>query len=176
MKTIKITTPFTDETIRALNVGDSLLLSGEIYTARDAAHGRMMALIQEGKPLPFDVHGQAVFYAGPCPAPPGRVIGSVGPTTSARMDAYAPRLIQQGLRVMIGKGERSEAVTSAIKAHGGVYLTAIGGTAALLSRCVTKCEAVAFEDLGAEAIYRLSVRDLPLVVAIDCRGKNIFQR
>ena len=134
----------------------------------------MIALLDAGHPLPFDVEGQAIYYAGPCPAPPGKIIGSVGPTTSKRMDAYAPRLIAEGLGIMIGKGERSAAVTEAIRQHHGIYLSAIGGAGALIAQCVKKAERIAFEDLGTEAIYRLTVEHFPLVVAIDSNGGNIY--
>jgi fumarate hydratase subunit beta len=173
---VKITTPLSTEVIQSLHSGDQVLLSGTIFTARDAAHKRMIELLAAGEPLPFGGNGQAVYYAGPCPAQPGRVIGSVGPTTSLRMDAYAPRLIREGLRVMIGKGERSKPVIEAIREHSGVYLAAVGGAGALLSLCVKSAELIAFEDLGTEAIYRLTVRDMPLVVAIDCNGGNIYDR
>ncbi|MCL2223531.1 MAG: FumA C-terminus/TtdB family hydratase beta subunit [Defluviitaleaceae bacterium] len=155
-----------------LRAGDEISFTGVIYTARDAAHKRLVQLLDEGKPLPFD---GAVYYAGPCPAPPGRVIGSIGPTTSGRMDAYAPRLIKSGVKIMIGKGNRSQAVINAIREHGGVYLTAVGGAGALLSLCVEKSEIVAFEDLGTEAVRRLTVRDMPLVVAIDSFGGNVYE-
>jgi fumarate hydratase subunit beta len=171
-----ITTPLSTEMIKNLHAGERVLLSGTIFTARDAAHKRMIEMLAGNEPLPFDVHGQAVYYAGPCPAPPGRVIGSVGPTTSLRMDAYAPRLIQEGLRVMIGKGKRSKPVIEAIRRHSGVYLAAVGGAGALLSLCVKSAELIAFEDMGTEAIYRLTVSDMPLVVAIDCNGGNIYDR
>lgn len=173
---LNISTPFTEEIIKKLHAGDRILLSGEIFTGRDAAHKRMVGLLDIGKPLPFDVQGQAIYYAGPCPAPPGRAIGSAGPTTSQRMDAYSPRLIQEGLRVMIGKGTRGEKVIDAIRLHCGVYLAAVGGAGALISRCIDKAEVVAFEDLGPEAIYKLSVHDMPLVVAIDYEGGNIYAR
>lgn len=166
---------FSDEKIKSLRVGDEISFSGIIYTARDAAHKRMCELLDENKPLPFDVRGQAVYYAGPCPAPSGRIIGSVGPTTSRRMDSYAPRLMREGLRVMIGKGERTPPVIAAIQKYTGLYLAAVGGAGALLSLCVTKKELVAFEELGAEAVYRLTVREMPLVVAIDCYGGNIYE-
>jgi len=174
METIRVSIPFTTEIIKSLHAGDRVFLSGVIYTSRDAAHKRMTELLDAGKPLPFDVFGQAIYYAGPCPAPPRRAIGSVGPTTSSRMDVYAPRLIQEGLRVMIGKGNRNETVIDAIKKYTGVYLAAVGGAGALMALCVEKAEIVAFEDLGTEAIYRLTVRNMPLVVAIDCEGNNIY--
>jgi len=163
---MKITTPFTNEKIRTLKPGDTIYLSGHIYTARDAAHARMFAAIQNGEPAPFPYEGQAVFYAGPCPAPMGKPIGSIGPTTSDRMDAYSPALIAAGLRIMIGKGERAQPVLDAIKTHGGLYLVAVGGVAALLAKCVTQVETIAYEDLGTEAIRRLTVVNMPLVVAM----------
>jgi len=162
---MKITTPFTQEIIRTLTPGDTIYLTGHIYTARDAAHARMVAALQNGQPAPFTYEGQAVFYAGPCPAPPGKPIGSIGPTTSDRMDAYSPTLIAAGLRVMIGKGERDQPVLDAIKTHGGLYLVAVGGVAALLAKCVVQVEVVSYEDLGTEAIRRFAVEDMPLVVA-----------
>ena len=158
----------------ALRTGEQILLSGEIYTGRDAAHKRMTDLLDAGEAPPFDFDGQVIYYAGPCPAPPGRVIGSVGPTTSRRMDGYAPRLIREGLRVMIGKGPRSQPVIDAIRRHSGLYLAAVVGAGALLSLCVERAGLIAFEDLGTEAIYKLTVRDMPLVVAIDCKGGNIY--
>jgi fumarate hydratase subunit beta len=157
-------------------MGEQVLLSGEIYTGRDAAHKRMIELLGNNEPLPFDVRNQAIYYCGPCPAPPGFVIGSAGPTTSIRMDKYSPRLIAAGLRIMIGKGERSQPVIEAIREYKGVYLTAVGGIGALIAKCVEKCETVAFEDLGPEAIYKLKVVNMPLVVAVDCLGKSIFER
>ena len=172
----KITAPISDEIIKTLRTGDHVLLSGNIYTGRDTAHKRMIQLLADGKPLPFGVSGQAIYYAGPCPAPPGRAIGSVGPTTSGRMDTFAPRLIQEGLRIMIGKGSRSELVVDAIRKFSGLYLAAIGGAGALMALCVERAELVAFEDLGPEAVYKLTVRDMPLVVAVDCEGGNIYDR
>ena len=176
MLPIQISTPFSDETIKSLKMGDSVLLSGIIYTGRDAAHKRLIDLLDENKPLPFDVQGQAIYYAGPCPAPPGKVIGSVGPTTSQRMDSYSPRLIEQGLKVMIGKGSRSLPVIEAMRKFTGLYLAAVGGAGALLALCVKSARLITFEDLGTEAIYELNVCDMPLVVAIDNEGRNIYQR
>ena len=173
---LKIKAPLSDEVIKSLRAGDTVLLSGEIYTGRDAAHKRITEMLDSGKPLPFDIKGQAIYYAGPCPAPPERAIGSIGPTTSGRMDAYAPRLIQEGLRVMIGKGNRSKSVIDSIQRHTGVYLSAVGGAGALLSLCVQQAELTTFEDLGTEAVYKLTVRDMPLVVAIDCEGGNIYEK
>jgi fumarate hydratase subunit beta len=176
MQPMKITSPLSSETIKNLHAGDQVLLSGIIFTGRDAAHKRMIELLSNNSPLPFDVRGQTIYYAGPCPAPPGRVIGSVGPTTSLRMDSYAPRLIQEGLSVMIGKGSRSKPVIDSIRQYSGLYLSAVGGAGALLSLCVENVELIAFKDLGTEAIYKLTVRDMPLVVAIDCNGSNIYDR
>ena len=176
MQSVKIETAISMETIKRLRAGDLVSLSGVIYTGRDAAHKRMTELLINQKPLPFDIYGQAIYYAGPCPAPPGRVIGPVGPTTSLRMDAYAPRLIQEGLRVMIGKGTRTKPVIDVIRRYSGVYLSAVGGAGALISLCIKKAELVAFEDLGTEAIYKLTVYDMPLVVAIDCEGNSIYKK
>ncbi|MCL2002606.1 MAG: FumA C-terminus/TtdB family hydratase beta subunit [Oscillospiraceae bacterium] len=174
MQAVHLTTPFSDAAIQRLRAGDWVSLSGVVYTGRDAAHKRMTELLDGGKPLPFDPRGQAIYYTGPCPAPPGRAVGSAGPTTSLRMDAYAPRLMREGLRVMIGKGERSEAVVRAIRQYAGIYLSAVGGTGALTALRVEQAEVVAFDDLGPEAIYRLTVRELPLMVAIDCKGESIW--
>ncbi|MDR1669288.1 MAG: FumA C-terminus/TtdB family hydratase beta subunit [Oscillospiraceae bacterium] len=156
--------PLTRAGIQALRAGEQVLLSGVVYTARDAAHKRLVELLDAGKPLPFPLEGGAIFYAGPCPAPPGRVIGSVGPTTSGRMDAYSPRLMREGFHIMIGKGPRSDAVREAIRQSGCAYLSAIGGAAALTARCVVKNELIAFGDLGTEAVYALTVKGLPLIV------------
>lgn len=170
----RLMTPFDDETLRALRIGDTVYLSGAVYTGRDAAHKRMAELLDRGGAPPFPYDGQVIFYAGPCPAPPGRAIGSIGPTTSGRMDAYSPALIAAGLRVMIGKGFRSPAVVGAIREHGGVYFAAVGGAAALMSKCVTAAEVVAFPELGTEAIRRLMVVNLPLIVATDCQGRDLY--
>jgi len=168
----KITLPI-DDTVE-LNVGEIVYLSGTIYTARDAAHKRLMALLDEDKPLPL-ASGACIYYAGPCPVAPGKIIGSVGPTTSGRMDTYAPRLIAKDLRYSIGKGMRSPQVVQAIQAHGGLYFAAIGGAGALYATCVQEATPIAFEDLGAEAIYALRVKDMPLVVAIDRCGNSVYQ-
>jgi fumarate hydratase subunit beta len=173
---IPITLPFSRYTMRDLRAGDQILLSGEIFTARDAAHKRLVELIAEKKPLPFAPEGKAVYYAGPCPAPPGKIIGSIGPTTSGRMDAYAPTLIKRGLRIMIGKGERSPEVVQVIRENEAVYLAAIGGAGVIYANCVKNAELLAFKDLGAEAIYRLTVENMPLIVAVDCLGGNIYRR
>ena len=171
----EVQTPFSDEMIEKMRAGDRIMLSGSVYTGRDAAHKRLVEMLDTGRSLPLDFSGQAIYYAGPCPAPPGHAIGSVGPTTSLRMDTYSLRLIQEGMRVMIGKGSRSKPVIDAIRRYTGAYLTAIGGTGALMALCVECAEVIAFEDLGAEAIYKLVVRDMPLVVAIDCEGGNIYE-
>lgn len=167
--------PLRQEEIAALRAGDSVLLSGTIYTGRDAAHKRLCALIEEGKPLPFQMKNQVIYYAGPCPAKPGDVIGSCGPTTSYRMDAYAPALCDLGLIGMIGKGQRGEAVVDAIRRNGGVYFAATGGAGALIAASVTSARVIAFEDLGTEAIRELTVENLPLIVAIDAHGGNLYE-
>ena len=168
--------PFTNEMIRSLRVGDMVYISGTIYTARDAAHKRLAEMLQNGDAMPFDFQGQVVYYAGPCPAKPGKPIGSVGPTTGGRMDAYSPLLIEQGLKVMIGKGSRNEQVIKAIKKHTGIYFAAIGGAAALMAQCVKSAEIIAFDDLGTEAIRKLQIEELPVIVAIDSEGNNVYQR
>lgn len=166
--------PFTDEIIRTLKAGDMVYISGTVYTARDAAHKRLCEMIERGEPMPFHFEGQAVYYAGPAPAKPGRPIGSVGPTTGGRMDAYSPTLISKGLKVMIGKGTRSAEVVNAMKEHTGVYFAAIGGAAALMAKCVESAEIIAFEELGTEAIRKLTVNELPVVVAVDCEGNDMY--
>jgi len=172
----EITTPLTDEVIRSLKKGDMVYVTGSVYTARDAAHKRLCEMLEAGENMPFDFDGQIVFYAGPCPAPPGKPIGSVGPTSSTRMDAYSPMLVKRGLKSMIGKGLRNEATRQAIIEHGGVYFTAVGGAAALIAQCVKSVEMVAFEDLGTEAIRRLEVEKMPVIVALDCDGGNVYDR
>lgn len=173
---LSLTTPLRDEDVAKLRTGDRVLISGVIYTARDAAHKRMVELLDAGNELPFDVQGQVIYYAGPAPAKPGAVIGSCGPTTSYRMDPYAPRLIQQGLKGMIGKGTRSDAVKKAIVDHKCVYFAAIGGLGALLAKTIKEAEIIAYPDLGPEAIRRLVVEDFPAIVAIDVRGEDIYER
>ena len=172
---LKITAPLTREAARNLKAGDSCLISGVIYTARDAAHKRLCELVAEGKELPLDVKDSIIYFVGPTPARPGEAIGSAGPTTSYRMDAYSPTLIQQGLTGMIGKGKRGPEVVAAMKEHGAVYFGAIGGCGALLSKCIKKAEIVAYEDLGAEAIRRLEVEDFPAIVIIDSEGNNLYE-
>ena len=172
---VKITTPLTREAVRNLKAGDSCLISGVIYTARDAAHKRLCELVAEGKELPLDVKDAIIYFVGPTPAKPGQAIGSAGPTTSYRMDAYSPTLIKEGLTGMIGKGKRSDEVVAAMKEHGAVYFGAIGGCGALLSKCIKKAEVIAYEDLGAEAIRRLEVEDFPAIVIIDSEGNNLYE-
>ena len=171
---IKLTTPLTVEKIKQLHAGDEVMLSGTVYTGRDAAHKRLMGLIEEGKELPFPLMDQVIFYVGPTPSKPGKVFGSGGPKTSGRMDAYAPILIKLGLRSMIGKGYRLQSVKDAIVENNGVYFGAIGGAGALMSNCIKKCEIIAFDDLGPEAIRRLEVEDMPLVVIIDSYGNDQY--
>jgi fumarate hydratase subunit beta len=168
-------TPLTNEDLKDLKVGDKVMLSGPIYSARDAAHKKIVDLIDKKENLPFDLQGAAVYYVGPAPAKPGYAIGSAGPTTSGRMDAYSPLLLAKGLKAMIGKGPRSAEVKQAMKQHGAVYLAAIGGAGALISKSITKSEVVAYPELGAEAIRRMEVKDLPLIVAIDMFGNDIYQ-
>jgi len=156
--------------------GEQILLSGVIYTARDAAHIRFMQLLDSGQPLPFPVNGGVLYYTGPTPAPPGGIIGSCGPTTASRMDIFTPRLLALGLAATIGKGSRSPAVTEAMQAAGCLYLCAVGGAGAVLAQSVTAAEIAAFEDLGCEAVYKLTVRDMPLIVGIDARGESVFAR
>ncbi|MCL2854892.1 MAG: FumA C-terminus/TtdB family hydratase beta subunit [Defluviitaleaceae bacterium] len=172
----EIFTPLTDEVISGLTCGQMVHITGEIYTARDAAHIRMMELINSGKPLPFDVNGAIVFYAGPSPAPDGAVIGSIGPTTAGRMDLHSPKLIECGLKAMVGKGLRSDAVRQAIVVHNGIYFAGAGGVAALMSKSIKAVELVAFEDLGTEAIRKLTVEKFPVIVAIDSKGCCVYDR
>lgn len=172
---ISITTPLTRDAARCLKAGDSCLISGVIYTARDAAHKRLCELVAQGKELPLDVKDSVIYFVGPTPAKPGQAIGSAGPTTSYRMDAYSPTLIEQGQTGMIGKGKRGPEVISAMKQHGAVYFGAIGGCGALLAKCIKKAEVIAYDDLGAEAIRRLEVEDFPVVVIIDSEGNNLYE-
>ena len=175
MANVHITTPLTRDKVKDLKAGDSCLISGVIYTARDAAHKRLCELVAAGKELPMDVKDSIIYFVGPTPAKPGQAIGSAGPTTSYRMDAYSPILIEQGLTGMIGKGKRGPEVIDAMKQHGAVYFGAIGGCGALLSQCIKEAEIVAYEDLGAEAIRRLVVEDFPVVVIIDSEGNNLYE-
>lgn len=173
---IRLTTPVTRDKARELKAGDSVLISGTIYTARDAAHKRLTESIANGDEPPIELENLTIYYAGPAPAKPGHVIGSCGPTTSGRMDAYAPALIARGQTVMIGKGERSSEVTDAMKKYGAVYLGAIGGAGALIAKSITSAEVVAYDDLGTEAIRKLTVKDFPAVVVIDSNGNSLYQR
>lgn len=168
--------PLSDEDIKNLSCGEQVLLCGEIFTARDAAHKRMTEALKKGEALPFDIKDKAVYYAGPAPAKPRQPIGSCGPTTSGRMDAYSPYLLSLGLKVMIGKGERSEEVIAAMKKYGGIYFGATGGAGALISKSIKAAEVIAYEDLGAEAVRRLSVEDFPVTVVIDSTGKSLYER
>ncbi|MGH4120624.1 Fe-S-containing hydro-lyase [Clostridium sp.] len=172
----RITTPLTKDVIKDLKAGDSVLLSGVIYTARDAAHKRLVDLIDSGEKLPIDVVDAVIYYVGPTPAKPGNALGSAGPTTSYRMDAYAPQLLEKGLKGMIGKGLRSQEVVDSMIKNGAVYFAAIGGAGALIGKCVKKAEIVTYEDLGSEAIRRLEVEDLPIVVIIDSEGNNLYEQ
>ena len=168
-------TPLSREDARALRCGESCLITGTIYTARDAAHKRLCELAAKGEPLPFDIEGAIIYFVGPTPAKPGQVIGSAGTTTSYRMDAYSPALIALGQTGMIGKGKRGEAVVDAMRRYGAVYLGAIGGLGALLGKCVKKAEVIAYPDLGAEAVRRLEVENFPVVVVIDSEGNNLYE-
>lgn len=170
----KLITPLTEEDVRSLHAGEHVLLSGVVYTARDAAHLRMMALLAEGKPLPVELDGQVIYYAGPTPTPPGKPVGSIGPTTSTRMDPSTPTLLRHGLRGMIGKGSRSQSVMQAMQEYPAVYFAAVGGAAALMAECVTALEVVCWDDLGPESVKRLTLNELPLVVAADCYGQDAF--
>ena len=172
---IKITAPLTRAMARQLKAGDSCLISGVIYTARDAAHKRLCERIAADQPLPLDLKDSIIYFVGPTPAKPGEAIGSAGPTTSYRMDAYSPDLIRLGQTGMIGKGKRGPEVIEAMKEHGAVYFGAIGGCGALLAKCIKKAEVIAYEDLGAEAIRRLEVEDFPVVVVIDSAGNNLYE-
>jgi fumarate hydratase subunit beta len=173
---LKYELPLTKSMARGFRAGEEVLLSGVIYTARDAAHRRFIEALDEGKDLPFPIEGALLYYTGPAPAPPGWIIGSAGPTTSYRMDAATPRLLSLGLCGMIGKGNRSPAVIEAIKQYGAVYFCAIGGAGALLAECITGCSVIAYPDLGTEAVRRLVVKDFPVTVAIDSKGNNLYQR
>ena len=173
----KLPTPLTAESVAELAAGDRVLISGTIYTGRDAAHKRLLELIDRGEALPMELRGQVIYFVGPCPAPEGRPIGSAGPTTSYRMDPYSPRLIAAtGLRGMIGKGNRSPEVIRAMKEFGVVYFAATGGAGALIAQRIKKCDLIAFPELGPEAVYRLEVEDFPAVVAIDSYGRSLYDR
>ena len=171
----EITTPLSDADVESLRAGDRVRISGVLYTARDAAHGRLLPLIEKGEPLPFDPRGQIIYYTGPSPARPGSVVGSIGPTTASRMDKYVPALLKLGLKGTIGKGYRSQAVKDALRQHRALYLGAIGGAGAVLSQFVKKLEVIAYEDLGTEAIRRLEVEGFPAIVLYDCHGGDLYQ-
>ena len=171
----EITTPLSDADVESLRAGDRVRISGVLYTARDAAHGRLLPLIEKGETLPFDPRGQIIYYTGPSPARPGSVVGSIGPTTASRMDKYVPALLKLGLKGTIGKGYRSQAVKDALRQHRALYLGAIGGAGAVLSQFVKKLEVIAYEDLGTEAIRRLEVEGFPAIVLYDCHGGDLYQ-
>lgn len=175
MKNVSIAPPMTEEQARALRAGDNVSITGAIYTGRDTAHRRMIDLLTAGKDLPFDIEGQIIYYVGPSPAPPDRPCGSAGPTTSGRMDPFAPELIRLGLRGMIGKGKRSAGVVEAMREHGAVYFGAVGGAAALIAGCVESVETVAWPELGPEAVMRLKVRNFPAIVVIDSLGTSLYE-
>lgn len=170
-----ITVPLQQDTVRSLRAGDYVYITGTIYTARDAAHKRMSETLDEGGKLPFDLEGNVIYYMGPSPAREGRPIGSAGPTTASRMDKYAPRLLDMGLKGMIGKGKRSEDVRQAVIRNGAVYFAAVGGAGALLSQSIESSEVIAYDDLGTEAIRRLQVKDFPVIVVIDSVGNNLYE-
>lgn len=171
----KLQPPLTDSVVRSLKAGDEVLLSGVIYTARDMAHKRLCEKIKTDGKLPFELDGAVIYFLGPTPAPPGKVIGAAGPTTSSRMDPFSPALIAKGLKAMIGKGYRGDEVRNALKKYGAVHLSAIGGAAALLSKHITSAETIAYEDLGTEAVRRLQVVEFPAVVAYDSRGNTVYK-
>ncbi|WP_276789393.1 Fe-S-containing hydro-lyase [Veillonella magna] len=174
-ETIRLTTPLTEEVSRKLKVGDSVLITGKIYSARDAAHKVMTEALARGEKLPIDWHDKIVYYLGPTPAKPGDPIGSAGPTTSGRMDAYTPTMLEQGIKGMIGKGSRSQAVVDAMKKHGVTYFAAVGGAAALIAKSIKKYEVIAYEDLGPEALAELTVEDFPCIVVGDTEGNNFYE-
>lgn len=174
MEAIKLNTPISDEDVEKLHAGQKVILNGYLFTARDAAHKKMVELLDKGETLPFDPSGQVIYFVGPTPAKPGRVIGSAGPTTSGRMNKYSPTMLKAGLKGMIGKGEMGTEVTDALKQFKGAYFVATGGAGALMAKRITEAEVVAYEELGPEAIRRLKVTDFPVIVAQDCHGGNIF--
>ena len=170
-----LSTPLTDEKVKELQAGDYVYISGTVYTARDAAHKRMIESLERGEELPFDMENQIIYYLGPTPNREGQVIGSAGPTTSSRMDRYAPSLLDRGLKGMIGKGKRSEEVIQSMKKNTSVYFAAVGGAGALLSKCITSSEVIAYDDLGTEAIRKLTVKDFPVIVVIDSEGNDLYK-
>lgn len=172
---MKIKMPLTDDAIKNLHAGQMVYIYGDVYTARDAAHKRLFEMLENGEKMPFDFAGNMVFYAGPAPAKPDDIMGAIGPTTAGRMDLYSPRLIEAGLKCMLGKGLRSKKTIEAIKEHNGIYFAGIGGVATLMSRAIRSVELVAFEDLGTEAIRKLRVEGLPAIVAVDCYGQNVYE-
>ncbi|MGM0650045.1 MAG: Fe-S-containing hydro-lyase [Bacteroidota bacterium] len=174
MSKVNLETPLTDEKVKNLQIGDEVSLSGIIYTARDAAHKKLVDLIHNGQELPFDVQGSVIYYVGPTPAQPGQVIGAAGPTTSYRMDPFVEEMLKAGMKGMIGKGARSKPVIESLKKYTGVYFGATGGAAALISKCIKKAEVIAFDELGPEAVRRLEVKDMPLVVINDSTGKDLY--
>ena len=176
MQEKQITLPITKEIADSLCAGDYVTLTGTLYSARDAAHKRMTEALEAGGELPLPIRNQTIYYLGPTPAREGQVIGSAGPTTSSRMDKYTPTLLDLGMTGMIGKGKRSKEVIESMKKNHSVYFAAVGGAGALLSKCITKAEVVAYEDLGAEAIYKLEVKDFPVIVVIDDKGENLYER
>ena len=173
--TYELTTDELREYLPKLRIGDRVLLSGTIYTSRDAAHKRIFEALDSGAPLPYDIKDAVIYYAGPTPAQPGMAVGSCGPTTAGRMDVFAPRLLDLGLAAMIGKGDRSDDVVDAIRRNGAVYFAAVGGAGALIAKCIQTVEVIAFEDLGCESVKRMTVKDLPLTVAIDAQGGNLYE-
>jgi fumarate hydratase subunit beta len=175
MSTIRISTPLDDDTVAQLKSGDNLLINGIIYTGRDAAHKRLVDLLEKGESLPFDISGQIIYFVGPTPARPGRPVGSAGPTTSYRMDAYSPKLIAQGLKGMIGKGARSKEVLQAMQKYKCIYMAAVGGAGALISQSIKSSEVIAYEDLGPEAIRKMQVEDFPAVVVNDVSGNDLYR-
>ncbi len=170
----KITMPFTEEKAKGLVVGDKVLITGTIYTARDAAHKRLIEQLNRGEELPFDIENAIIYYVGPTPAKEGEIIGSAGPTTSYRMDPYTKPLLEMGLKGMIGKGRRSDDIKDSVKSHGAVYFAAVGGAAALISNCITHSKVIAYEDLGTEAIRRLEVKEFPVIVVVDSKGNDLY--
>lgn len=176
MQEKRIRLPITKETAAGFVAGDYVYLTGTLYSARDAAHKRMIETLEAGGELPFPIENQTIYYLGPTPAREGQVIGSAGPTTSSRMDKYTPKLLSLGMTGMIGKGKRSPEVMEAMKQNHAVYFAAVGGAGALLSKCITKAEVIAYEDLGAEAIHKLEVKDFPVIVVMDDKGGNLYER
>ncbi len=172
----RLSAPLTDEAIEKLQAGDRVLISGTVYTARDAAHKKLVELLEQGEPLPVDLQGQIIYYVGPTPTKPGEIIGAAGPTTSGRMDSYTPQMLQVGVKAFIGKGARSQEVREALQAHKGVYLAAVGGAAALIKESITACDVIAYKELGPEAMRKLEVEDFPVVVVNDIYGNDLYEQ